>query len=239
MTRVGSLFYFAVVLISLLTSAQVSSAASEGAYSWSGCYFGLHAGGGSVHMNQTNTVDTTFWGDFLPGESAKNTGSGFIGGGQGGCNIQVNRFVFGIETTLAGTTMEAKTVSKYGAMDDNFKGSIDFLMSVAARAGYAVDRFLLYAKGGYAGAIVSVSAKDTVGFTGSGRATPWFSGWIVGGGVEYAMTRHLIAGLEYDYMDLGSRNVDYGGSTGSYAFKVKAKDLQQAVAKIDFKFDWF
>ena len=34
----------------------------------------------------------------------------------------------------------------------------------------------------------------------------WHNGWTVGAGVEHAVTKNVIVGFEYNYIDLGSEN---------------------------------
>ena len=64
---------------------------------WTGCYIGGHLGGGYAWTENTNTVNTTVFGDFGPGQGYANHSSGFVGGGHLGCNYQVARMVIGIE----------------------------------------------------------------------------------------------------------------------------------------------
>jgi opacity protein-like surface antigen len=62
------------------------------AFSWSGCYAGLNAGGVSANLDHDLTVPTftTF--------SSDGRDTGFIGGGQVGCNWQyAPNWVFGLE----------------------------------------------------------------------------------------------------------------------------------------------
>ena len=84
----------------------------------------------------------------------------------------------------------------------------DFLASATARLGYAVDRWLFYVKGGAAW------AGDKYDVTGTFNGTPFgFEGpdqrigWVAGGGVDWAFSRHWSVTLEYDYYHLGHRNV--------------------------------
>jgi outer membrane immunogenic protein len=41
-------------------------------WSWSGCYIGGHIGGGYAWTENTNTVITTAFGDFFPGQGYAN-----------------------------------------------------------------------------------------------------------------------------------------------------------------------
>lgn len=75
-----------------------------------------------------------------------------------------------------------------------------YSFDLTARAGYLVsDNTLLYARGGYTNARVRTSIEDTAGLqtVSSNR-----DGWLIGGGVERAITDNVSARLEYRYSDL-------------------------------------
>jgi outer membrane immunogenic protein len=207
-------------------------------YNWTGCYIGGHAGAGWARTEATNTADTTLFGDMIPGDGFSQTNNGFVGGGQVGCNYQVSQFVFGIEGTFAGSTINgdfANTV--FGAADDVFTTKINSIATVTGRLGYAFNNWLFYAKGGYAGADVKFSVSDTVGpSTGSGSDTHWQSGWVAGGGIEYGLTANWILGVEYNYIDLQTNSYNVaGGAAGVYTFDVHPK-IQTVVARLSYKF---
>ena len=90
------------------------------------------------------------------GEGFAYTHNGFIGGGQVGCNHQINQWVLGVEGTFAGTTIKGDAADLAILNDDVFATKINSLATVTARIGYAWNNVLLYAKGGYAGANVQL-----------------------------------------------------------------------------------
>jgi outer membrane immunogenic protein len=207
-------------------------------YNWSGCYIGGHAGAGWARTEWNNTADTAAFGDLSPGEGFTQTNSGFVGGGQLGCNYQVNQWVFGIEGTFAGTSIEGDlTNNVFGTgLDDVFTTKINSVATVVGRLGYAWDNWLLYAKGGYAGADVEFSVSDVVGITGSGSETTWHNGWTVGAGLEYGLTPNWILGVEYDYIDLQSKSYNVAGTAaGVYTFDVTPR-IHELLARISYKF---
>jgi outer membrane immunogenic protein len=203
------------------------------AYNWTGCYLGVHAGGGWSVTDWTNTTNTTAFGDLAPGQGYRQTNSGFIGGGQVGCNYQIDSWVLGLEASFAGTSVKGDVNNTaFGAANDVFTARINSLLMVTGRVGYAFDNWLVYAKGGYAGADVNFSVTDPAG---SGNASSWQSGWTVGGGVEYGITRNWIVGVEYDFIDLSSKNYNVSGGAGTYAFDVQPQ-IHQVVARLSYKF---
>jgi outer membrane immunogenic protein len=73
-------------------------------------------------------------------------------------------------------------------------------IDLSGRAGYLVtDNTLLYARGGYTNARIKTSIDDAAGFS---SATENRDGWLVGGGVEHALSDNVSARLEYRYSDL-------------------------------------
>jgi outer membrane immunogenic protein len=77
------------------------------------------------------------------------------------------------------------------------------LTTVTGRLGYAQDRLLVYAKGGWAGADIELTLFDTESQVRA-HSDEWANGWTVGGGAEYALGKSLSLGVEYDYADLGT-----------------------------------
>mgnify|MGYP003538825522 FL=1 len=75
---------------------------------------------------------------------------------------------------------------------------------ISARAGYLVtEKALLYVRGGYA----NIRARTSVG--NIEVASENLDGWLAGGGVEYAITDHINARLEYRYIAAGSNGSSY------------------------------
>ena len=115
-----------------------------------------------------------------------------------GFNYQLNGgLVLGAETDIA-----------LSGMDGTAAGvtfSTDYLGSVRARLGYAVDRVMLYGTGGLA------YGRGDLQIGGlSNKQTQW--GWALGGGVEAMVAPQLSARIEYLYMDLGHET--YGSVFG-------------------------
>ena len=115
---------------------------------------------------------------------------------------------------------------------DRIRSRVDALGTFAGRLGYAMDRSLLYVKGGGAWAHDKFSITDIP--TGITYArfdqTRW--GWMIGAGLEHGITVNWSAKIEYNFMDLGterSTNVvcspNFGcvGPGGSFAFALACK----------------
>jgi outer membrane immunogenic protein len=184
--------------------------------SWTGFYFGAHAGG------VWQTVD---WADVsLTGERVNNDSSGFIGGGQIGYNVQTGNVVFGVEASISGTTLDDTHRSTVNPAAVRYSTDIDTIATVTGRLGIVADRALIYVKAGWAGANVGISGRDTA-LPDSFSIDDWRNGWTVGGGVEMKVTRNVSLGLEYSYIDLGSENYT-GVTTAANAFTITDHDTQ-------------
>ena len=86
-----------------------------------------------------------------------------------------------------------------------------------ARAGFAFDRALVYATGGLAygdigtGSDAMSRSRQRLLRHGSGTNT----GWVLGGGVEYAFTNNLTAKFEGLYVNLDNNNNNFGVFVGN------------------------
>ena len=97
-----------------------------------------------------------------------------------------------------------------------FEHKITNLFTVGPRLGYAWDRFMIFATGGYASADLKTAACSTV--TGLCDQTSLAistvqsrnSGWYAGGGFDYMVHKgplvDVLLGLEYQHFDVGSKN---------------------------------
>ena len=129
----------------------------------------------------------------------------FVLGAYAGYNQKVGeRIVLGAEAGIsAGSDDELRGLSGGNALTIDPRYSFD----LTARAGYLVnDKTLVYLRGGYANTRVRATlASDTDVVTTSDN----LDGWLVGGGVERALTDEISARLEYRCTDLGSEGGDF------------------------------
>jgi outer membrane immunogenic protein len=181
-------------------------------FSWTGCYAGGHIGGG---FNRETSADAPASVNVIGGNggSVGTDGAGPLAGAQLGCNYQVSNWILGIEG-------DADWADLNGISRDPFFGGknvqtihqrTDFLADVTGRAGYGRDGWLLYAKGGVAFShenygfdyVENGFFAGTTPYDGSQSRT----GWVLGGGVEWALWRNWSAKAEYLHYDFGSDNL--------------------------------
>lgn len=166
-------------------------------FTWTGFYIGANAGYGWGNVNTNNWSNV---GDL----------DGFVGGGQIGYNYQVGQFVLGLEADLQGADLSSgDNLGLVGVKTDYFG-------TVRARVGVAFDRFMPYVTGGWAYGNVKTSIPS-LGYSSDRSHT---GGWALGGGLEYAVTNNLIAGVEYLYVDLGDKNILGAGTKVGTDFSV-------------------
>lgn len=177
------------------------------AFTWTGFYIGGNAGYGWGNVN-TNGFTVTNTGDL----------DGFVGGGQVGYNYQMGQFVVGAEADIQGADLN--TGNTFGGL----RIKTEYFGTVRARVGVAFDRFMPYVTGGWAYGNVKTTLP---GFVASDNSHT--GGWTLGGGLEYAVTNNLIAGVEYLYVDLGEKRILNSG--------VKAgTDFSVVRARLSYKF---
>ena len=96
---------------------------------------------------------------------------------------------------MAGTDLSDSRPSPFFPASDRYSSDISWLATVTGRLGYARDRWLVYAKGGWAGADVELTLFDRFTPVRASSAT-WANGWTVGGGAEYALGKSLSLAVE-------------------------------------------
>ena len=204
-------------------------------YNWTGFYIGGNVGG--AWESGTITDDFT-------GASFSNTRSGFIGGGQIGYNWQVSpNWVLGVEWMFDGTSIRSDTATVTlptpllgGPTTFSASSNVDWVTTIGARFGYAVNNWLWYGKAGGGWVRNSVTVNDvTDGLSVSVSETK--GGWMAGGGIEYGFTPNWTAGV--DYTHIGLSNVTDTGFVG-FGFVGDTITLQRhfdmVTARINYKF---
>jgi outer membrane immunogenic protein len=190
----------ATVIVLSLCLFVGSSYAAEG-YNWSGIYGGASIG--YVNASQDWKLGRLqFWG--AEGDNQDFTFNQFEIGAHAGAQYQWKWLVFGAEGGIfKGPRDEQTELSPRFPTQDRWRADIHTIAKAVAKVGYAYDRFLFYGKGGYAGAMVDTDVSSVVGPSRE-KTSDWQNGWTVGGGVEYALTDHIILGGEYSYIGLSS-----------------------------------
>lgn len=168
-------------------------------FSWTGFYVGLNAGYGWGSLG--NVGNTTF-----------GKPSGFVLGGTVGYNYQINQFVLGLEGDANWTNINSTARTLVGGPPASAvvsTANVSWMGTLRARAGYSVDRALLFVTGGYAGASLEHKYNDLTLAVG-GSDSSWRNGWAAGAGIEYAFSRNISAKTEYLYTSFGAQDLFTG-----------------------------
>jgi outer membrane immunogenic protein len=208
-------------------------------FSWTGFYIGGNLGGAWFK----NDVTDSFFG--LNFNNGNNNGV-FIGGGQVGFNYQVSNLVWGVEWHFDGASNNNNGNGVFVPIPGQtvqVTANDRWVTTFAARLGLAYDRVLFYVKGGggwvgFNGFTVA-NLNTGASFTGSGSSTD--SGWLAGGGLEWAFADNWSLRFEYDYLGLGSRTFTIPAGFPFLAgdtFTTGNRNLQMATVGINYRIGW-
>ena len=163
--------------------------------------------------------------------------SGLVGGEQAGYLAQMGRVVAGFELAYAAGSADESRLS-FVAPDRARTLSLGNTFQGVVRLGLADDRWLIYAKTGIAISTITVTSNIVstgVTTTSSSKAE---TGWVVGGGVEYALTDTISLGVDYSYMKFNPDDrtaVQYAGFAASRHSGLSA-DSHIVSARLNYKF---
>jgi outer membrane immunogenic protein len=233
------------------------------AYTWSGCYIGGNAGssyGKSTHYTTAGSVLT-------PGSAASGPLpaaaiganitdsfdlSGFIGGGQLGCNWQWGAWVFGIEGDGSATNKEGQAFETALASIPGLEARAGWisqtqerwLVTVRGRLGltnfwWFGPQTLVYVTGGGAWAKIDTSEfLSGVSINRSHQESNTRSGWTVGGGYEYAMGYGWSVKGEFLYVKFDNYNTFTSGPFTPLILSPREVKLEDYIwrAGLNYKF---
>ena len=186
-------------------------------WNWSGLYLGYNVGSAMALSHVSDPLGASIFGDDIHSP-------GFLGGGQIGYNWQLpgSGIVWGVQVDesfadLDGTNTCFAISGTFNLL--NCRAHTNSLGSLTGRVGLAFGEYgrsLVYVKGGLGwaqGTLNSVVNNEVLNVVAGSSASSSFTaiGEPVGIGAEYALTAHLTAFAEYDYLGLGSRSVTVPG----------------------------
>jgi outer membrane immunogenic protein len=178
--------YFVLFVCALLAGAvlNIAGAKAQSAPKWTGCHVG-----GTAGMAITKT-DLPVYGASIEGLG----GDGVTAGVNGGCDLQIDRFLIGAFAQYTWSDAEFK-LALGGA---SFTAGLDEAWAVGGRAGVLIaPSTLAYGLGGY------TEAK-----TSSNLVTlPDAKGYVFGGGLETMISNNVSVKLEYQYAKFDSFNI--------------------------------
>ncbi len=218
-------------------------------FSWTGCYVGGHVGWGWGRPDAFNHEISS--GGLSAPPSTKIDTSGAIFGGQVGCDYQfgigkaggLGAWVIGIQGSLAAADINGVGPDPFDPTDpfEFIHVKTEWIGDVTARLGFTgwFPQTLFYVKGGGAW------KRDRFHFApdneeqAGGFFTHGFSGWTVGGGIEWAFAPNWSAFVEYDHYDFGNRNVQTNHTRSETIFALDIKQTIETVkVGINYRLNW-
>jgi outer membrane immunogenic protein len=194
-------------------------------YDWTGAYIGFNVG------ETWYDVDRTFPNDFRSGGLTPGSRGNFgtsdsdgIFGFHAGAQWQWGAWVIGAEAALSGCFRECRSTTALAGQplfNVNTAGEhkITNLFTVGRRLGYAWDRLMIFATGGWASAnlkgqycstVTGVCGSTSQTMRGSENGASRNDGWYVGGGFDYMVHKgplvDVLLGVEYQHYDVGAKS---------------------------------
>lgn len=168
-------------------------------FNWTGFHIGGQSG---YQINQG-----------LQGQFPSAGFDGWFFGANAGVDYQfAPHWVAGVEVDYSAADIQVVHYFNDGADTEK----LDTVGTARGRLGYAWDRYLVYATGGYAWAqmrsIEFASQPPFVAISPNGLGSgvsQWLSGYAVGAGAQWAATDNLIFKAEYLYLDFGSNTITF------------------------------
>ncbi len=213
--------------------APVPVAYAAPVFTWTGFYVGLNAG---AAIRQNN------WGvNFVPGAAFfgvpnNNNNVGFTGGAQIGYNWQMSAFVFGLEADLNYLSAQNAASAWWLGGANNSSGGL--LGTVRGRLGLALDRWMVYATGGFAygNAYYNSWYPFAAGGFWNQTSSGMKIGYTVGGGVEYALSDAWSIKAEYLFTDIRRNNDNNFGFAPAYWNRSTQNHIVRA--GVNYHFNW-
>jgi outer membrane immunogenic protein len=208
------------------------------AYTWTGCYVGVNAGGAWARSQGSMRFNDSAGTNRQAVEAAERftlDPTGFTGGGQLGCNYQTGNFVLGAEGDLdyLGLRSSRLVTVPFPAGGGTFtvtdSMSTDWMATARGRIGYAVNNWLFYATGGLAVTQLRFNSTyaDVFGVFENASLSDTRYGWTAGAGIEVAIGGGpWSAKLEYLHADFGTASVTgtfvpVGNTFGTHSVDLK------------------
>jgi opacity protein-like surface antigen len=230
--------------VATASAMPLKAPAAAAPMNWTGFYVGGHLGGGASDGRWSDpfgptpgiggTVNFAGFGDTTHG-------TGPLGGGQIGANWQTGHWVLGIQGDLSGADLRGENTCFSGLGGINCQHIINAIGTVAGRVGFAWDRSLVYGKAG--GAWTNTS-YNLIGFTnalalGNGSASVNAGGWVLGAGLEYALTNNWTTVAEYNHIGIGSTTVPFPTVALVNAQNISVKQsIDLFKLGVNYKFSW-
>lgn len=209
-------------------------------YNWTGCYIGGNVGGGWSKMDLTRSQIDTAPPTPVQDNFGSSKGSGFLGGGQVGCDFQTTNLVFGIEGQFDFGSVKG-TANVPALAGFTASNNLKELYLVTGRVGYLWTPQLL----GYVKVGAAFMTNKTSVFLPSGAlfdsAKYTDPGITAGIGFEYmfAPSWSVFAEANYVWTEDDSAAHDYKSPAGVPIEVINDRQrIIAAMVGVNYKFHW-
>jgi outer membrane immunogenic protein len=189
----GVAFTALISVPALAADIEVAPEPEAAFYDWSGFYIGAHVGYGEADVNGVHDDAGA-----VPLEWGLEP-NGIIGGVDAGFNWQFSSIVLGIEGDFSFADWDDDVSN---IIDESASAELDWLATVRARLGFALDNFLIYGTVGAAWTDAEITVSDAPGDSGSVDFDD--VALVAGGGLEWAWSERWswkLEGLWFNFDD--------------------------------------
>jgi outer membrane immunogenic protein len=214
-------------------------------YSWTGFYVGAFGGYGWADVEVTDADGFNIGIPPVAPTTFDYDADGFYVGGLLGYNWQRNWLVLGAEAELGYLDLNESAQAPFAAVlpgESISSIETDFFGNISGRIGLAMNRILIYGKGGLAFAHVEASFVDPV-VVGSQTLVAGTSeddfifGWTLGGGAEIGLWRNWTLRGEYMFTDLEDVTVSATASGGgTFDFEHDLENIHTVKGALSVRF---
>ena len=225
----------AAVAADLPARTAASAPAPSASINWTGFYVG-----GNVGYAGASSSFTHLEGGAPTGESFTNNPNSVLGGLQLGARYQLdNKFVLGAEFAYDFRHADDQTRTDLNAFPRNRRSELGNLWSLSANVGYSFHRYLAYVKAGYASTSLKYSNINIATDAVLGQSKSTVGGYVLGAGLEYAFTRNISLGMEYNHYRFSVSSQQQYDTAGAAVAAINASNKLSnnvGLLKLNYKF---
>jgi outer membrane immunogenic protein len=152
-------------------------------------------------------------------------------------------FVLGVEGSLSSDFLTSEDEGKkigggLGApcglvSTETCNGRITSIRDIGGKAGWAMDRWMAYGTGGFAEARIQTWGTFIAAGAHVSDGSNLHDGWFAGGGLDYALSKHAIVGIQYKHYSFDSEAHAVPNLVDS---RVVHADSDAIMSRLTFKF---
>jgi outer membrane immunogenic protein len=259
MTKALNRLAAAVTIAGFAAAAAPAFAQDDQPSPWSGIYGGVLLGGAWGEGSITRSVSGGNGSVVIPptdvtlinATSVHTTNhAGFTGGGELGYNYKAGSLLLGAETDFTAVDTDQTTTSTVQSpllitpplvytLDE--KAQTDWMWTIRGRIGYVAGPLLLYGTAGFALSEIKVKLNFADNLTPpnviASDNSSTRAGWVVGGGVGYALSQNWSVKTEFLYADFGGITTGATSANGYVTLNTHS-DIHPILVRlgIDYRF---